>query len=311
MTVAPGEALRNPGNVPQKSPRPAGAKRLSYNPKMICFDVYLNGEKVCRAGKKDLTVMTTHVDYVDTEFDNDDPLTLSVGGLYDHPTNGRVHPRWIPRRKLEVGDEVTFQILESDTSDEPVEEYIPEPSGQEQERKYYQFLKAKYEGNTNLRNVAYPEQIPQLLNVATVWLDEAAELAARLDDERRSHILKHLGSALESMLLAKSIIGVEHEVVEETPEPDGPMSPEQKSRVDQLTLEEIQAIDEALLSNASHQFRKVARVVGTTMMKSPPHHQGIPDRFYAQRIQHLVATGQLESQGDLNYMRFSEIRLAD
>jgi len=53
-----------------------------------------------------------------------------------------------------------------------------------------------------------------------------------------------------------------------------------------------------------------ARVVGTTMMNSSPHQQGIPDLFYAQRIQHLVATGQLESQGDLNHIHSSELRLA-
>ncbi|MDI1242203.1 MAG: DUF3658 domain-containing protein [bacterium] len=87
------------------------------------------------------------------------------------------------------------------------------------------------------------------------------------------------------------------------------MSPEQQARVDQLTAEAIEVIDQTLLSNASHQFRKVARTVGTTMMNAPPHQQGIPDLFYAQRIQHLVATGQLESQGDLNSMRFSEVRL--
>ena len=68
------------------------------------------------------------------------------------------------------------------------------------------------------------------------------------------------------------------------------MSPEQQARVDQLTPEEIQAIDEALLSNTSHKSRKVARVVGTTMMNAPSRRQGIPDLFYAQRIQHLVAT---------------------
>lgn len=71
------------------------------------------------------------------------------------------------------------------------------------------------------------------------------------------------------------------------------MSPEQQARIDQLTPEEIAAIDQALLSNASHEFRKVARVVGTAMGESH-HKKGIPDLFYAQRIQHLVATGQLD-----------------
>jgi hypothetical protein len=88
------------------------------------------------------------------------------------------------------------------------------------------------------------------------------------------------------------------------------MSPEQQARVDQLTAEEIHAIDEALLANCSHQFRKIARVVGTAM-DAPHHKKGIPDLFYALRIQHLVASGHLESQGDTNAMRFSEIRLVE
>jgi len=31
--------------------------------------------------------------------------------------------------------------------------------------------------------------------------------------------------------------------------------------------------------------------------------------FYAQRVQILADQGRLESQGDLDYMRFSEVRL--
>lgn len=261
--------------------------------------------------------MTTHVDYVDTQFENDDPLTLTVGGLYEDPINGRVHPRWIPRRKLELGDEVTFQILESETADEPTVEETYEPEDRaEQERKYYQFLKAKYEHtNENLRTVEYPEKISNLLDVATVWIDEAAAVAGRLNSENRAETMKHLGMALGSILLARSLNAPADSVVlasddAEVPEPDGPMSPEQQARVNQLTEDEIQAIDQVLLAHASHQFRKVARVVGMTMGTSV-HKKGIPDFFYAERIRRLVAEGKLESEGDLDYMRFSEVRIPE
>jgi hypothetical protein len=43
---------------------------------------------------------------------------------------------------------------------------------------------------------------------------------------------------------------------------------------------------------------------------APHHKKGIPDLFYAQRIRHLIASGQLESQGNTTSMRFSEVRLA-
>ena len=35
----------------------------------------------------------------------------------------------------------------------------------------------------------------------------------------------------------------------------------------------------------------------------------VPDIYYAQRVRHLVEVGKLESQGDLHYMRYSEVRL--
>ncbi|WP_425530461.1 DUF3658 domain-containing protein [Xanthomonas oryzae] len=36
----------------------------------------------------------------------------------------------------------------------------------------------------------------------------------------------------------------------------------------------------------------------------------MPDIFYAQRIRHLVSAGHLEASGNLNRMRFSEVRLS-
>ena len=35
----------------------------------------------------------------------------------------------------------------------------------------------------------------------------------------------------------------------------------------------------------------------------------IPDVYYAQRVRRLVAVGELESQGNLEYMGYSEVRL--
>lgn len=71
---------------------------------------------------------------------------------------------------------------------------------------------------------------------------------------------------------------------------------------------EIEAIDQALLSNVSNEWRKVAMVVGMAMDEySIP---GIPDVFYAQRVRRLAELGRLESQGNLAYMRFSEVRVS-
>jgi Protein of unknown function len=93
------------------------------------------------------------------------------------------------------------------------------------------------------------------------------------------------------------------------PPPDPPLTREEQALVGQLTEQEIQEIDEALLSNACERWRKVSAVVGFTMSSLPNRRRGIPDVFYAQRIQQLVRAGRLEADGNLAYMNFSEVRL--
>jgi len=95
---------------------------------------------------------------------------------------------------------------------------------------------------------------------------------------------------------------------EEFPVPLDPLTPEEEARIALLTESELNAIDEALLSNALPQWRKVAMVVVLTM-RGFDFAPAIPDAFYARRIQQLVAQGRLESQGNVEFMRFSEVRL--
>jgi len=96
---------------------------------------------------------------------------------------------------------------------------------------------------------------------------------------------------------------------EEIPIPDPPLTPEEQARVAQLSEGELQSIDDALLANATRRWRKVAMVVGMTMMHDRNPAPGIPDIFFAQRVRRLVERGLLESQGNLEFMRFSEVRL--
>jgi hypothetical protein len=53
----------------------------------------------------------------------------------------------------------------------------------------------------------------------------------------------------------------------------------------------------------------VARIVGMAIGELQIKIPDVPDIYYAQRVQNLVALGKLESQGNLEYMRFSEVRL--
>lgn len=86
------------------------------------------------------------------------------------------------------------------------------------------------------------------------------------------------------------------------------MSAEQLALVNKLSEIDIKRIDKILISKACQYWRKVARVVGNTMMEMQDRISGIPDIYYAQRVRHLVKEGKLESQGNLAYMRYSEVR---
>jgi hypothetical protein len=87
-------------------------------------------------------------------------------------------------------------------------------------------------------------------------------------------------------------------------QPDDPMTAEQEAAMRLLTPAEIRRIDDCLLSNVSANWRKVARVFALTMPQIP----GIPLAFLTVRIKHLVKSEVLEAAGNLNRMRFSEIR---
>lgn len=95
----------------------------------------------------------------------------------------------------------------------------------------------------------------------------------------------------------------------EVPQPDGPLSPEEEELAESLSAEELQAIDEAILTNCSKQFRKVARVVMHVMDLESLTGNSLPDAFYADRIYKLVESGVLISEGKIGYMRFCEVRL--
>jgi hypothetical protein len=93
-------------------------------------------------------------------------------------------------------------------------------------------------------------------------------------------------------------------------EPDGPLTPEQETVVEKLSPDDLAKIDEGLLSNCCDRWRKVAMVVGTTMMRDGPYrYENVPDVFYSQRVKALVERGLLESQGNLDFMRYSEVRV--
>jgi hypothetical protein len=93
------------------------------------------------------------------------------------------------------------------------------------------------------------------------------------------------------------------------PDPDPAMTEEQEAIAASLSTEFIAKIDKALLSHARVLDRKVAMLVGLTMMDDSLRAPGLPDLFYAQRVKRLVKQGALVARGYLGYMRYSEVRL--
>ncbi|WP_394790982.1 DUF3658 domain-containing protein [Rhodoferax sp.] len=91
--------------------------------------------------------------------------------------------------------------------------------------------------------------------------------------------------------------------------PDGEMSPEQTRVAASLSPELIERIDACLLSFVVDYNRKVARVVGSTMMDKNLRVPGLPDLFYRDRVKVLVEKDLIVSEGNLEYMRYSEVRL--
>ena len=89
---------------------------------------------------------------------------------------------------------------------------------------------------------------------------------------------------------------------------DSELSPAEGERVARLPQAILALIDAALLSQVSNDWRKVAHVVGMAMLSMPDRPSGVPDVFFAKRVALLVESGQLESQGNLRRMRFSEVR---
>jgi Protein of unknown function len=96
---------------------------------------------------------------------------------------------------------------------------------------------------------------------------------------------------------------------EEIPMATPPLTAEEESAVAKLSDVDFQTIDATVLANCSERWLKVARVVLHTANALESRYPEFSYAFYAQRLCRLVDEGRLDSQGNLLYMRFSEVRL--
>jgi Protein of unknown function len=159
------------------------------------------------------------------------------------------------------------------------------------------------------------ESINEQLRMAAECLDRAVIEIRELPLEPAKEHIRSIGEALTNIIQIQHVIYLQRPELqpdyfdEDVPEPDPDLTRQEKELVAKLSREMIEEIDMLLLSHAQHNWRKVAMLVGLTMMDLKNRPRGIPDIFYAQRVRKLVEEGRLESQGNLQYMRFSEVRL--
>ena len=152
------------------------------------------------------------------------------------------------------------------------------------------------------------EQASKALNAA-----EAA-IARMPEGEERSQHLRALAGIFAGLFGELRLPAMrqypELEVAEPLGEPDTLLDQEEQEVVSLLTEHDLELIDEALLASSASSWRKVARVVGTAMIELDMQFPRVPDGYYAQRVATLVQAGKLQAQGNLDHMRFSEVRLA-
>ncbi len=131
--------------------------------------------------------------------------------------------------------------------------------------------------------------------------------------------LQELASAHDALAFAVMPGMMRFRIIKQYPEldtdrPEGPpeseLDADEQAFVDRLTDAQLQRIDDALLSDCIERGRKVARIIGTAVNLLRDEMPDLPPGLYSRRVQALVAAGRLDSRGNLDYMRFSEVRLA-
>ena len=134
------------------------------------------------------------------------------------------------------------------------------------------------------------------------------------NDSERASLLRALGGVIAEVLgtlrapVTRQYPEIEPQV--QPGKPDTALDAEELEVVSRLTQSDIELIDSALLAECVTSWRKVARVVGAAMNSLQTQFAELPDGYYARRVAALVDSSALESQGNLEYMRFSEVRLS-
>jgi hypothetical protein len=89
---------------------------------------------------------------------------------------------------------------------------------------------------------------------------------------------------------------------------DDEPSAEELSRIRLATPEDTEVVDALILGHCSHEWNKVAMVVGLSLDDFEARCPHLPYVYLQLRIAELVRQGRLEARGDVMAMRRSEVR---
>lgn len=129
--------------------------------------------------------------------------------------------------------------------------------------------------------------------------------------ERDQFLHAHTGVIVDILSQLKAPLVRQYPELDTTlPEgpPDTELNDEEQRTVVAFSESQVAFIDSVLLADCATSWRKVARIVGTALTHCPEV-ADVPIGFFARRVKALVEAGKVESKGNLDYMRFSEVRL--
>ena len=107
----------------------------------VCFEITINRGTPIVAGIENVSVLSACVTYVSRQ----DELELRVGGLISAGRHDGEHLEWL-EHDLKRGDEIMIRVIESSQPSLPGARRREDPEfAKNQERQYYERLKAQYE----------------------------------------------------------------------------------------------------------------------------------------------------------------------
>ena len=98
---------------------------------MICFEVQINGEKICKAGfDAEFGVLSSGLTWANNRHQPSGEvamrLSLHVGGLTSPENDSGEFLTWL-KQEIRVGDEVSVRVVEAIDADEPFERELNDP----------------------------------------------------------------------------------------------------------------------------------------------------------------------------------------